>query len=162
MIPTGTPTAKIKVIFYLDSVGKDTGRLRVIPGSHRPPLHEDVSLLTRQQLDPSVVPFAVSPRDVPCFPLESKPGDVVFLNQNLWHSSFGGRTGRRMFTLNFGAKPTTDVHIAYLQRSYQSNQQNIERMQFIQTDRFYEESFLSSDRPRIRGMTAKLVELGFK
>ena len=28
---------KIKVIFYLDPVGKDTGCLRVIPGSHRPP-----------------------------------------------------------------------------------------------------------------------------
>ena len=66
-----------------------------------------------------------------------------------------------MFTLNFGAKPTTDEHIEYLQRLYQDNLQNIERMQFTQTGRFYEEAFLNSDRPRIRGMTAKLVELGF-
>ena len=29
------------------------------------------------------------------------------------------------------------------------------------TEAPYEESFLNSDRPRIRGMTSKLVELGF-
>ena len=153
---------KIKVIFYLDPVRKDTGCLRVIPGSHRLPLHEDVRPLTLQRSDPSVVPFACSLRDVPCFPLESQPGDVVFFNQNLWHSSFGGRTGRRMFTLNFAAKPMTDAHIAYLQCLYQGNLQNIERMQFTQTGRFYEEAFLNSDHPRIRGMTAKLMELGFR
>jgi ectoine hydroxylase-related dioxygenase (phytanoyl-CoA dioxygenase family) len=152
----------IKVIFYLDPVDKDTGCLRVIPGSHRPPLNTDVVPLTRQRSDPSVIPFAVSPRDVPCFPLESQPGDVVFFNQKLWHAAFGGRTGRRMFTLNFAAKPTTDAHIAYLQRVYQGNLRNIERMQFTQRERVHEESFLNSDRPRIRGMTAKLIELGFK
>ena len=151
----------IKVIFYLDPVGRNTGCLRAIPGSHRLPLHEDVGPLTLQRSDPGVSPFAVSSRDVPCSLLESQPGDVVFFNQNLWHSAFGGQTGRRMFTLNFGAKPTTDEHIEYLQRLYQDNLQNIERMQFTQTGRFYEESFLNSDRPRIRGMTAKLVELGF-
>ena len=94
--------------------------------------------------------------------LESQPGDVVFFNQHLWHAAFGGRTGRRMFTLNFGAKPTTDEPIAHLQRVCQGNLQNIERMQYTQTGRFYEESFLNSDRPPIRGMVAKLVELGFK
>lgn len=67
-----------------------------------------------------------------------------------------------MFTLNFGTKPTTDAHIAYLQRVYQGNLRNIERMQFIQRERVHEESFLNSYRPRIQGMTAKLIELGFK
>jgi ectoine hydroxylase-related dioxygenase (phytanoyl-CoA dioxygenase family) len=118
--------------------------------------------LSQQRADPTVSPFGVEPRDVPCYPLESHPGDMVMFNQNLWHASFGGRTGRRMFTLNFGARPTTADQIDYLQKTYRSNLGNIERMQYTRVPRVYDDAFLGSSRPRIRGMVAKLVELGFK
>ena len=152
---------RIKVAFYLDPVTKETGCLRVIPGSHRLPLHEDLKPLMERRADP-VAPFSVAPRELPCFPLESQPGDVVFFNQNLWHAAFGGRTGRRMFTMNFSAKPTEENHIQYLQRVYQSNLKHIEQMQYTQNGRVYEDSFLHSDRPRIQSMVGKLVELGFR
>ena len=32
--------------------------------------------------------------------LESQPGDVVVFNHNIMHSSFGGSSKRRMFTMN--------------------------------------------------------------
>ncbi len=153
---------RIKVAFYLDPVTKDSGCLRVIPGSHRMPLHTALDPLKRQRADTSLMAFGTDASGVPCFPLESQPGDVVFFNQNLWHAAFGGRSGRRMFTLNFGAQPTTDEHIAYLQRVYQSNLGHIQRMQNTQTGRVYEDEFLHSGRPRIQGMVGKLVELGFK
>ena len=153
---------RIKVAFYLDPVTKDTGCLRVIPGSHQLPLHDNLKPLADQRADPSLAPFSLSPRDVPCFPLESEPGDVVFFDQNLWHASFGGRAGRRMFTLNFGAKPTEDEHIAFLQRVYQSNLGFAKNMQASQPGHVYEESFLHSDRPRIQSMVKTIVELGFK
>jgi len=153
---------RIKVAFYLDPVAKDSGCLRVIPGSHKLPLHEDLKPLIEQRKDPSVSPFGVEPRDVPCFPLESHPGDVVLFNQNTWHASFGGQSGRRMFTLNFGAKPEAPEQVDYLQRTYQGNLKNVQQMQHTDTGRVYDDGFLSSDRPRIRGMVAKLVELGFK
>jgi ectoine hydroxylase-related dioxygenase (phytanoyl-CoA dioxygenase family) len=153
---------RIKVAFYLDPVGKDTGCLRVIPGSHQLPLHETLKPLMERRSDPDWAPFAATPPDVPCFPLESQPGDVVFFNQNLWHAAFGGRTGRRMFTLNFGAKPTDDSHVDYLVRVYQSNLKHVEQMQYTQTSRVYEDAFLHSDRPRLQGMVEKLLELGFK
>lgn len=153
---------RIKVAFYLDPVTKDTGCLRVIPGSHRPPLHEALKPMLERRGDPDWAPFAVSPRDIPCFPLESQPGDVVFFNQNLWHSAFGGRTGRRMFTLNFGAKPTDSSHVDYLVRVYQSNLKHVEQMQYTQSNRVYEDAFLHSPQPRIQGMVEKLIELGFK
>jgi hypothetical protein len=35
-------------------------------------------------------------------------------------------------------------------------------MQYTQVGRVYDDAFLGSDHPRIRGMVAKLVELGFK
>ena len=50
------------------------------------------------------IPFGVDGSKLPGFPLESQPGDVVFFNQRLWHSSFGGKTGRRTFILNYGEK----------------------------------------------------------
>jgi len=153
---------RIKVAFYLDPVTKESGCLRVIPASHQPPLHEELKPLLERRADLTAAPFAVLPRDLPCFPLESQPGDVVFFDQNLWHAAFGGRTGRRMFTLNFGAKPTDASHIDYLQRVYQSNLKHVEQMQYTQNSRVYEDAFLYSDRPRIQSMVGKLVELGFK
>jgi ectoine hydroxylase-related dioxygenase (phytanoyl-CoA dioxygenase family) len=153
---------RIKVAFYLDPVTRDTGCLRVVPGSHRPPLHDDLKRLREPGADPTATPFGVAPRDLPQFPLESQPGDVVFFNQALWHASFGGRTGRRMFTLNFGAKPTTEEHVANLRQTYEFNLGYTKQAQYTQTDRVYEESFLHSDRPRIRGMVSRLVEWGFK
>jgi hypothetical protein len=159
---------RIKVAFYLDQVTRETGCLRVIPGSHLPPLHDQLKPLmerrnhqTPEQGNKTTTPFSVGERDIPAFPLESEPGDVVFFNQNLWHASFGGRTGRRMFTINFGQKPTQDEHFDYLKRVYQSNLKHIEMMQYTQRSQVYEDAFLHSDRPRIQGMVGTLLALGF-
>ncbi len=151
----------IKVAFYLDPVTKDTGALRVIPGSHRPPLFDDLQAL-KSAKDPAVTPFGVSARDIPCFPLESQPGDVVMFNQATWHASFGGKTGRRMFTLNFAAPPTLPEHEARLRKMYAGNLEFARTMQATPTDYIYAESFLHSDHPRVRSMTAKLLEYGFR
>jgi ectoine hydroxylase-related dioxygenase (phytanoyl-CoA dioxygenase family) len=56
--------------------------------------------------DPKVNHFGVEPSDVPSYPIESEPGDVVFFSHQMWHSSFGGKSGRRMFTLNFRSAQT--------------------------------------------------------
>jgi ectoine hydroxylase-related dioxygenase (phytanoyl-CoA dioxygenase family) len=153
---------RIKVAFYLDPVTKDTGCLRVIPGSHRLPLHSELEPLKRQRETPAATAFGAAGADVPSFPLESRPGDVVFFDQNLWHAAFGGRTGRRMFTLNFFAKPRTDAHVTYVRRGYEADVNLIKRMQHTQTDELYTEEFLNSDRPRIQGMVAHIIALGFK
>src|SRR5262245_15721773 len=155
---------RIKVAFYLDPVRAESGCLRVVPGSHREPLHSALASLRERRSDPGAAEtaFGVAQREIPCFPLESDPGDVVFFDQNTWHASFGGQSGRRMFTLNFGAPPRAAEDVAYLERTYQSNLQHAQRMQHTPSSRVYEESFLSSDSPRIRGMVAKLVELGMR
>ncbi len=46
----------IKVAFYLDPVDKHTGALRVIPGSHRNPYHDQLWSLTRFNVQESDVP----------------------------------------------------------------------------------------------------------
>ena len=130
----------IKVAFYLDPVGEDTGCLRVIPGAHRSPYHEQFWSLhmnvpdtvsgfesVRPKLlemweqatgdpesgerflsDPDMNHFGMAPRDIPSYPIESEPGDAVFFSHQMWHSSFGGKVGRRMFTLNFRSAQTDD------------------------------------------------------
>lgn len=150
----------IKVAFYLDPVAKDTGALRVIPGSHRPPLFNDLMVLHGKKGD--VTPYGVAAREVPCVPLESQPGDVVMFNQATWHASFGGKTGRRMFTLNFAAAPTLPEHEARLKEIYHGNLEYAKTHQFTQTNRVYAESFLHSASPRVQNMTAKLVEWGLE
>jgi ectoine hydroxylase-related dioxygenase (phytanoyl-CoA dioxygenase family) len=155
---------RIKVAFYLDRVRADSGCLRVIPGSQREPLHSALAPLREQRNEAGLTgtAFGVAQREIPCYPLGSDPGDVVFFNQNTWHASFGGQTGRRMFTLNFGAPPRAAEHIAYLERTYRSNLVHAQRMQRTPSTRVYEDSFLQSDSPRIRAMVARLVELGMR
>ena len=45
--------------------------------------------------DPDAKPFGVDGADLPGFPLESNPGDVLFFNRNLCHAMYNGFAGRR-------------------------------------------------------------------
>lgn len=91
-----------KMAFYLDPVTKETGCLRVIPGSHK---YGDVfadSLEGRDTSDnPSGALWGVAGSEVPAVALEVTPGDLVMFNHQIKHSSWGGGDRRRMFTLNF-------------------------------------------------------------
>ena len=88
----------IKLAFYLDKVNKDTGCLRVIPGSHH---IQDVYAKTLQdKARKSHENWGVDGRDVPAIDLETVPGDLVCFNHNTKHAAFGGGARRRMFTLN--------------------------------------------------------------
>ena len=88
----------VKMAFYLDPVARETGCLRVIPGSHWVGGGPRIEALRR--VNEPERHFGVAGRDVPCVALESLPGDVVVFNHNLQHAAFGGGDRRRMFTLN--------------------------------------------------------------
>ncbi len=87
----------VKMAFYLDPVTRETGCLRVIPGSHRV---GDEWVHAVRRVNRPEENFGISGRDVPSVPLESRPGDVVVFNHNLHHAAYGGGSQRRMFTLN--------------------------------------------------------------
>jgi len=102
----------VKVAFYLDPLTRDTGALRVIPGSQRPD-----HLLRKEKIDPngSMELFGVHPREFPGnVALETSPGDIVMFNHDTYHASFGGKSRRRMFTMNcvMNAKTHEDIAIA--------------------------------------------------
>jgi len=140
---------RIKVMLYLDPLNKDNGCLRVIPGSHRLPLHTQIEPENRHQHGEYVKPFDVSGPDIPGFPFECRPGDVIFFCQSLWHGMFNGKDSRRYVALKFADRPTTDKHLASL-RYYKKD--------------IFEPSdvLLKSDHPRIRKMVENLPRLGAK
>jgi hypothetical protein len=87
-----------KTAFYLDEVRRDSGCLRVIPGSHRPD-----HFVRRDGVNPQHCEemFGIAADEFPgSLAIESDPGDVVIFNHDLYHASFGGSTRRRMFTMN--------------------------------------------------------------
>ena len=87
-----------KVAFYLDPLTRDTGALRVIPGSHR--YGEGYAEAVQESVRESQAQWGVGGADVPAMALETNPGDVVIFNQGTKHSAWGGGKRRRMFTIN--------------------------------------------------------------
>ena len=142
----------IKVTFYLDSVTKETGALRVIPGSHRPSSPDYLQVLYDRNYQPDFMPFGVAPSEVPSYPLESQPGDLVVFTENVLHASFGGKPGRHQHAVSFMASPKTVEETEYVRGLYSG-------MRFA----FHPaESYVNSENPRLRGMVTKLVEMGFE
>jgi ectoine hydroxylase-related dioxygenase (phytanoyl-CoA dioxygenase family) len=159
MSPGELDYPRLKVMLYLDEVSADKGALRVIPGSHKNPLHDTLyPMLERQEGDrdwepireaddPSAMPYGVAGDQMPCHVVESKPGDVLFFNQCLWHAAYNGWEGRRYIALKLAAKPTTEQHIATLR--WYSNGAFTPH-----------ETFLNSDSERLRGLVTQMAELG--
>ncbi len=131
---------QVKVMMYLEPLTRETGCLRVIPGSHRMPFHKK---LAQQEVDPDSMPFGVAGQDIPCAALETEPGDVILFNHCIWHGSFGGGTDRRYIALKFAAKPSAEYQLISLQRY---------------TPKIFQphEAFLNSDDDRVRGLVQNL------
>lgn len=134
---------RIKVLFYLDHQLRDSGALRVFPGSHRPELHQNLRILL-QRPNKTITPYGVLaskrkstkasgfgiPADLlPSYPIETRPGDIVFFDQNIWHSSFGGDPGRMMFTMNFAEHPRLEEDWKFVLRMYRGQLNHIRRYQ---------------------------------
>ena len=88
----------IKIAFYLDPLTRDTGCLRVVPGSHL--LGDSYADSLSQKTRKSQELWGISGQQVPATDFETQPGDVVCFNHNIKHATFGGGTRRRMFTMN--------------------------------------------------------------
>ncbi|MCB1104994.1 MAG: phytanoyl-CoA dioxygenase family protein [Opitutaceae bacterium] len=91
-------TMHIKIAFYLDPLTRDTGCLRVIPGSHR--IGDKFADDLHEQLNKSAKFWGMEGKDVPAIALETQPGDILVFNHNTKHAAFGGNGWRRMFTMN--------------------------------------------------------------
>jgi ectoine hydroxylase-related dioxygenase (phytanoyl-CoA dioxygenase family) len=88
----------IKIAFYLDPLTRDTGALRVIPGSHR--IGEPFADELQNSIRASDQVWGLQGHQIPAIALETTPGDILVFNHDLKHAAFGGSQRRRMFTMN--------------------------------------------------------------
>ena len=114
----------VKLAIYLDPLTRDTGALRVIPGSH---LYGDSfadnldwRLRGRAQFwragrgdHADRAEDQLDGTAVPAIALETEPGDVVLFPGVTKHASFGGGARRRMFTINYTRRVTTATDAAF-------------------------------------------------
>ncbi len=107
---------RIKVMLYLMPTTKETGALRVMPGSHRPPFYDQLDRLNHIQSRPDEMPFGATGPELPGCALEVEPGDAVFFNQYLYHAVFGKQEDRRYIALKYAAKPTVARHYEALKK----------------------------------------------
>ena len=98
----------IKFAYYLEPVGAENGALRLIPSSHKNPLHDDL----RENLDK----FELKICDVPAYVCKSEPGDVVAFDMRCWHASWGGASDRRMCTVVYYKNPESPEEEAATRR----------------------------------------------
>ncbi|MCZ6678025.1 MAG: phytanoyl-CoA dioxygenase family protein [Candidatus Poribacteria bacterium] len=95
----GKRVLSIKIAFYLDPLTRDTGALRIIPGSHR--VGDAFADALERDIRESGKIWGLPGNEVPALILETTPGDIVVFNHNLKHATFGGSERRRMYTMNF-------------------------------------------------------------
>ncbi|MDE0301373.1 MAG: phytanoyl-CoA dioxygenase family protein [Candidatus Poribacteria bacterium] len=96
----------IKIAFYLDPLTRDSGALRVIPGSHH--FGDGYADSLSDQVRDSQELWGLQGRDIPAAVLETQPGDLVMFNHNTKHAAFGGGIRRRMFTINLSQRYPED------------------------------------------------------
>jgi hypothetical protein len=101
------PLASIGFLAYLDPLTAGTGALRVLPGSHHPGYAAAL-----RQLDARHGPAGdPDKRETwtaagPGHTVETGPGDVIVLDEHLWHASLGGRD-RRQWRVDYFEDPAT-------------------------------------------------------
>ena len=138
---------RLKVMLYLEPMRKEQGAFRVIPGSHRSPLHEALATFQQAHVEADPTFFGLSGEDVPCHAVETDPGDAVVFTQSLFHGVYGKTGRRRYIALKFAARPTADEHLASLYKwskyAFQPNP-----------------AFVGSDNQRIQGLVRGLADLG--
>jgi len=135
---------RIKIMIYLQSMRKDAGALRVIPGSHHAPFHQQLLALQSQEYESSPSAFGVEGSELCSCPLEVDPGDVVVFNHYLFHGVYGKQKRRRYIAMKFADAPETRAHYEALR----DHGQDASRLA---------DEFRYSERPRIKGMVEKLL-----
>ena len=109
--------------------------------------------------------FGAEQESLPWQVVASRPGDVAFFDQNLFHSSFGGRSGRRMFTLCYCTVPEDEPARASMQESYEGSHRAVKALSYGRAtpggDGVHHPAVLRTDRPTLRRLTEPLVERGW-
>ena len=149
----------LKAIMYLDDASAGPGSLQIIPYSHRRGLRESLRQVLRIEdgTNPiwagGMTAAGVPPQEVPgAVAVRTRPGDIVFFNHKCFHSSWGGKTGRRYQGMNFAAQPTKPWHVKWL--SY-----NLRQGGKVSLSNRFPEPLLKTKKPHLRRLVDFVLEL---
>jgi hypothetical protein len=102
-VDVGPHVPALKVAVYLETLDARNGALRVLPGTH---------LIRQGELGAL---HRMNPHQVPCYVIESKPGDVIIFHAHLWHPALNGRD-RRQWSVEYFAFPANERERSELAR----------------------------------------------
>jgi len=126
----GYERGSVKILIYLDSLRADRGSLRLIPGSHRPPLHEILQPHQPPNDDSEDGMFGMRGVDLPAVDFEPDPGDAILFSKNLWHGAFDRRRSRagkaplrRMVSFSFGPNRQSPELLEYFRSFFQREEE---------------------------------------
>jgi phytanoyl-CoA dioxygenase PhyH len=96
---------RVKLSFYLDPQRANSGAIRVIPGSQD---HESAfgrALLSNLYGSPKKVleRYGTEADAIPCWTVETDPGDLICWDVRTFHATFHGFERRRLFSMTFCA-----------------------------------------------------------
>ena len=117
---------------YLQPTTADRGALRVIPGSHKNPLHKDLLRIGLRGFKENDSQFlkksGLCGADIPCYIFESNPGDIITFYEWTWHAAFGGFNDRRTCTFNFFRNPRSSEEKESMRKQVETIQENIKSL----------------------------------
>ena len=146
------PLIGANISFYTEPLTKETGCLRVIPGSQLTGSPDLLAPLRSSDKDPDFRPFGMRPSELACYSYESEPGDVIVFTAKLLHAAFGSKVSRQMHLISLYSNPKTEEEMAAIRALYEISRWGLHPA----------ESYVNSDRPRIRRAVSRLVEWGFE
>jgi ectoine hydroxylase-related dioxygenase (phytanoyl-CoA dioxygenase family) len=95
--------ARVKLMVFLTTTTADHGSIRVLPGSHRAPLHGETLGLLQDG--------GVSRNDETgldgAYTFESQPGDAIFWHHCMFHGAWNKYAGRLYAVAKFAARPVS-------------------------------------------------------
>ena len=144
--------AGIRFISYLEPLDAVTGALRVIPGSHRQPLHSRMTKDTQAA-------FGFGQDEIPAFAFNSQPGDVLAFNYWIWHAAFGGSDHRRMFGAVYYEDPQTPAAKAGIRANF-AGIHHRHSQRWYGGHAVYPKYWRSLHNPRHRSWVHRMDELG--
>ena len=99
----GDDRFRLKLSFYLDPQRANSGAIRLIPGSHFHDGQYAKTLLTNLFGSPQKIKgvYGVDASEIPCWIVETDPGDLICWNFRTFHATFHGFERRRLFSMTY-------------------------------------------------------------
>ena len=117
-----------KFHLYLQPIDANSGALRVIPGSHLSPFHDELHRIGLKGSnegpdsdDSFLHKSGLGLNDIPSHVCKSEPGDVIIFQGRVWHATWKGTKNRRVVGCSFHGNPKTPEEKKSTQKMLEAN-----------------------------------------